>query len=220
MVDPENWVQWKIISVDRKISPLIPEKHFRFYFTFKSLPERRAKGERERERRRAKGERERERTTWSSQHRVWSSQHWVWSSQYRADRDLAFASIAIAAPHGTVNLSLSWSSSPFWIGSDHRSTAPRDLAPRSHPSTSPVNLEPRSRIRLRRDCTKTAPIAPIALRLQLRNGWVLINLTGFDEFFLVGFCFCVYLLRNGIIYLFGSWENVRKKKKMCFLYYF
>ena len=35
-------------------------------------------------------------------------------------------------------------------------------------------------------------------------------LTGFDEFFLVGFCFCVYLLRNCIICLFGSWENVRK----------
>ena len=31
------------------------------------------------------------------------------------------------------------------------------------------------------------------------------NLIGFDEFFLVGFCFfCIYLLRNGIIYLFGS----------------
>ena len=39
-------------------------------------------------------------------------------------------------------------------------------------------------------------------------------------FFFVGFCFCVYLLRNGIIYLFGNWENVRNKKKMCFLYYF
>ena len=34
--------------------------------------------------------------------------------------------------------------------------------------------------------------------------------------FLVGFCFCVYLLRNGIIYLFGSWENVRNKKKNVF----
>ena len=39
---------------------------------------------------------------------------------------------------------------------------------------------------------------------------------GFDEFDRI----CVYLLRNGIIYLFGSWENVRNKKKMCFLYYF
>ena len=51
------------------------------------------------------------------------------------------------------------------------------------------------------DRTETAPIA---LRSQLRNGWVLMNLTGFGEFFLVGFCFCVYLLRNGIIYLFRS----------------
>ena len=41
-----------------------------------------------------------------------------------------------------------------------------------------------------------------------------LNLTGFDEFFLVGFCFfCIYLLKNGIIYLFGSWENVRKCEK-------
>ena len=87
------------------------------------------------------------------------------------------------------------------LRTDHdRSTALRDLAPRSHLSTSPANPEPRSRIRLRRDRTETAPIA---LRSQ-RNGWVLMNLTGFDEFFLDGFCFCVYLLRNGIIYLFGS----------------
>ena len=49
---------------------------------------------------------------------------------------------------------------------------------------------------------------------------------GFDEFdriwwiFFGWVCFCVYLLRNGIIYLFASWENVRNKKKMCFLYYF
>ena len=34
--------------------------------------------------------------------------------------------------------------------------------------------------------------------------WIWPYLTGFDEFFLVGFCFCVYLLRNGIIYLFRS----------------
>ena len=90
------------------------------------------------------------------------------------------------------------------------------ITPRSHPSTSSANPEPRSRLQLCRDCTEMAPIALIALRSQLRNGWVLMNLTEFDEFFFVGFCFCVYLLRNGIIYLFGSWENVRDKKKMCF----
>ena len=54
------------------------------------------------------------------------------------------------------------------------------------------------------DHTKMAPIASIALRSQLRNGWVLMNLTEFDEFFLVGFCSYVYLLRNCIINLFGS----------------
>ena len=57
------------------------------------------------------------------------------------------------------------------------------------------------------DCTK---MAPIALRSQLSNGWVLMNLIGFDEFFLVGFCSCVYLLKNCIINLFGSWQNVGK----------
>ena len=102
----------------------------------------------------------------------------------------------------------------------HPSTSLFDFNFKSHPSTSPTNPEPKSRLRLRRDRTETAPIAPITLRSQLRNCWVLMNLTGFYKFFLVGFCFCVYLLRNGIIYLFGNWENVRNKKKMCFLYYF
>ena len=113
------------------------------------------------------------------------------------------------------------------------------IAPRLHWERSLANLEPFdfspfdftdfTRLRLRQDGTKTAPIAP---SLRLRNGWVLMNLTGFDEFFLVGFWWiwpdlinffwlgfdefdriCVYLLRNCIIYLFGSWENVWKYKK-------
>ena len=75
------------------------------------------------------------------------------------------------------------------------------IAPRSNPLTSLANPEPRSCLQLCRDRTKTTLIA---LRSQLRNCWVLMNLTGFDEFFFVGFCFCVYLLRNCIIYLFGS----------------
>ena len=140
----------------------------------------------------------------------------VWSSQHRADHNRS------TMPHRrSLSFSISLSLLNRVWSSQHRtdrnrSTAPRDLAPRSHPSTSPANPEPRSCIRLHRDRTETAPIA---LRSQ-RNGWVLMNLTGFDEFFFDGFCLCVYLLRNGIIYLFGSWENVRKKKKMCFLYYF
>ena len=61
LVGPKNWVKRKIISADCKICPLILEKHFRFYFTFKSLPElRRAKRGAHK---RAKGERERERMT-------------------------------------------------------------------------------------------------------------------------------------------------------------
>ena len=75
------------------------------------------------------------------------------------------------------------------------------IAPRSNPLTSLANPEPRSCLQLCRDRTKTTLIA---LRSQLRNCWVLMNLTEFDEFFFVGFCFCVYLLRNCIIYLFGS----------------
>ena len=90
------------------------------------------------------------------------------------------------------------------------------ITPRSHPSTSSANPEPRSRLQLCRDCTEMAPIALIALRSQLRNGWVLMNLTGFDEFFFVGFCFCVYLLRNGIIYLFGSWEKCEEQEENVF----
>ena len=43
--------------------------------------------------------------------------------------------------------------------------------------------EPRSQDRR---STSTSP-APIALSSRLRNSWVLMNLTGFDEFFLVGF---------------------------------
>ena len=62
------------------------------------------------------------------------------------------------------------------------------------------------------------------IKFQLRNSWVLMNLTGFDEFFWLGFDefnqICVNLLKNCIIYLFGSWENVRNNKKMCFSYYF
>ena len=49
----------------------------------------------------------------------------------------------------------------------------------SHPLTSPTLHA--------FDFAEMAPIAPIALSSQLRNGWVLMNLTGFDEFFLVGF---------------------------------
>ena len=105
------------------------------------------------------------------------------------------------------------------------------IAPRSHPSTSPAN--PEARIthlwlrRLRTPSTSSRSHSRIArlrlhrlrtLRLRrLRTPEITIaKWLGFDEFDRI----CVYLLRNGIIYLFGSWENVKNKKKMCFLYYF
>ena len=106
------------------------------------------------------------------------------------------------------------------------------IAPRLHPLTSPVNPEARiaclwlRTLQLRRLRTPST-----SLRWH-RSHWVrdwemvgfwwiwpdLMNFfwLGFDEFDRI----CVYLLRNCIIYLFGSWENVRNKKKMCFLYYF
>ena len=46
----------------------------------------------------------------------------------------------------------------------------------SHPSTLPTS-----------HAFNFVEMAPIALSLRLRNGWVLINLTRFDEFFFVGF---------------------------------
>ena len=72
----------------------------------------------------------------------------------------------------------------------------------SHPLTSPTNPEARIAVRLRlriapinftdeprgqdRRLTSTS-LTPIALSSRLRNSWVLMNLTGFDEFFFVGF---------------------------------
>ena len=52
---------------------------------------------------------------------------------------------------------------------------------------APFDFADFARLRLRRDGTETTLISSIALRSRLRNGWVLMNLIGFDEFFLVGF---------------------------------
>ena len=89
-----------------------------------------------------------------------------------------------------------------------REIEPRAQSPlTSHPSTSSFDFDfeshPDCTLRLSRrtqspdhafNFTEIAPqdrteTAPIALRSQLRNGWVLMNLTGFDEFFLLGFVF-------------------------------
>ena len=93
----------------------------------------------------------------------------------------------------------------------------------SHPLTSPANLEARIAVRLR-----------LRLRRHRSNrshwvrDWEIVGFCwiwpGLMNFFLLGFDefnrICVNLLKNCIIYLFGSWENVRNNKKMCFPYYF
>ena len=81
----------------------------------------------------------------------------------------------------------------------------RHRSHRSHrDGTDRTEIAPHSR-------TETAPIALRSHRSLSFPIWCRRPpLTEFDEFFLVGFCFCVYLLRNCIIYLFGSWENMRK----------
>ena len=61
----------------------------------------------------------------------------------------------------------------------------------------------------RSHCADQAPIAPVSSIVAPRRSSK--DRTGFDEFFF-GFCFfCVRGLRNDIIYLFGSWENVSNK---------
>ena len=61
----------------------------------------------------------------------------------------------------------------------------------------------------RSHCANQAPIAPVSSIVAPRRSSK--DRTGFDEFFF-GFCFfCVRGLRNDIIYLFGSWENVSNK---------
>ena len=109
------------------------------------------------------------------------------------------------------------------------------IALRSHPLTSPANPEARiARLRLRTlrlrrlRMPSTSPRWHQSHRSHWVRDWEMVGFwwiwpdlmnsfwLGFDEFDRI----CVYLLRNCIIYLFGSWENVRNKKKMCFLYYF
>ena len=79
------------------------------------------------------------------------------------------------------------------------------IALRSHP-----RITPRSHRSLSFPIwCRRLPLILIYLSLSLPSS---LDLTRFDDFFLVGFCFfCIYLLRNDIIYLFESWENVRNK---------
>ena len=103
-----------------------------------------------------------------------------------------------------------WTQSP---STSHPLTSPTATSncTKSHPSTSLANPKPRSHLRLHWDHTPGSHWDNTDRTEIAIEKWL-----GFDEFDRI----CVYLLRNCIIYLFGSWENVRNKKKMCFLYYF
>ena len=105
-------------------------------------------------------------------------------------------------------------------GSHRDCTNRTDHTPGSHrDGTNRTEIAPQ-------DCIEIAPISLFPDLVPPSSVDTDLSLTipsffsQFDQiwwiFFFVGFCFCVYLLRNGIIYLFGSWENVRNKKKMCF----
>ena len=87
-----------------------------------------------------------------------------------------------------------WSCSPL--------PPPCDLTSRSNPITSAA----RSRLHLRR---VISPLDRTQSPLSLPSS---LNVIEFDDFFFFfWFCFfCISLFRNNIIYLFGSWENVRK----------
>ena len=142
-----------------------------------------------------------------------------------------FPEILFSWPCVLVGLTQKWFEVKIFTSNHFQTHAQREreIAPRSRtqspePFDFDFELHPDRTLRLRRrtqspghafDFAEIAPqdrtkMAPIALRSQLSNGWVLMNLIGFDEFFLVGFCSCVYLLKNCIINLFGSWQNVGK----------
>ena len=103
----------------------------------------------------------------------------------------------------------------------NRSTAP--IKQRSTPTLLDLASAARSHLRIHRTISPLDQTqSPLSLLFSL-------NLTEFDEFFFLGFVsfvflywpdlmnffpgfcfFCVSVLRNDIIYLFDSWEDVRK----------
>ena len=90
--------------------------------------------------------------------------------------------------------------------------APFDFAVRLRLRIAPFNFtgEPRAQIMPSSSLRSHPKIVPRRHRLHWDHNWEIVGFWWIWPGFLVGFCFCVYLLRNGIIYLFGSWENMRK----------
>ena len=103
----------------------------------------------------------------------------------------------------------------------HPSTSPFDSDFESHPSTSPANPEPRSCLRLRRDRTPRLYRDGTDCTEITIEKWL--GFDGFDRVFWLAFV-SVFIYWEMVLYICLEvekiWENVRNKKKMCFLYYF
>ena len=83
-------------------------------------------------------------------------------------------------------------------------TAPALIKQRLTPTSRDLASAAQSRLR-----RAISPLDRTQSPLSLPSS---LNLTSFDDFFFFGFCFFwVCGLRNDIIYLFGSWENVSNK---------
>ena len=91
------------------------------------------------------------------------------------------------------------------------------IAPQDHTETAPIALRSHHTVaskrhwshRLHWERTPGSHWDRTDLSLS-RSSVAVLRWPDLMNFFFIGFCFCVYLLRNCIIYLFGSWENMRK----------
>ena len=184
---------WKMHFLEMLFSPnvFMVWIDFRFYFTFKYhfLENREREGVCEWDRAGAQRERERERPL-PATHEL---------RLRRRPRDFApRTQIVVRLRHSTLT-----SNCTHWLRWwTQRPGSTFDFEFELHPLTSPANPEARIAVRpwvriapfdfageprgQDHHSTSTSP-APIALSSRLRNSWVLMNLTGFDEFFLVGF---------------------------------
>ena len=100
---------------------------------------------------------------------------------------------------------------PIDFAGAQRPGSPFDFEFESHPLTSPANPEARIAVRLQLRWHRSHWVRDweIAGFWWIWPGLMIFFLLGFDEFNRI----CVNLLKICIIYLFGSWENVRKCKK-------
>ena len=99
----------------------------------------------------------------------------------------------------------------------------RDRTPRSHvfdfTDFAPFDFADFTHLWLCRDGTETAQIA---LRSWLRNGWVLMNLTGFDGFFfgwvLMNLTGSVFIYWEMVLYICLEAEKMWEIRRKCVFY--